>query len=99
QPPAPTLLPYTTLFRSVLCNVPARIGPRAVAYFLDAGRALLEVQGELRAVVIRDLREQVERSGVDGLRLVAEGRNHLVYSVPPRSEEHTSELQSLRHLV
>ena len=76
-------VPESLRFDLVLCNVPARIGPRAVAYFLDAGRALLEVQGELRAVVIRDLREQVERSGVDGLRLVAEGRNHLVYSVPP----------------
>ena len=70
-------------FDLVLCNIPARIGGRAIAYFLDVGRSLLSAKGELRAVVIRDLREQVESSDVGGLRLVAEGRNHLVYSAPP----------------
>jgi 16S rRNA G1207 methylase RsmC len=75
-------LPANARFDVVLCNVPARIGPRAVAYLLDAGRALLTAQGELRAVVIRDLRDQVEGAAVEGLRLAASGRNHLVYSVP-----------------
>jgi 16S rRNA G1207 methylase RsmC len=70
-------------FDLVLCNVPARIGARGVAYLLDAGRSLLNRQGELRAVVIRDLREQVETAQVPGLRLAAQGKNHLVYSVPP----------------
>ena len=69
-------------FDLVLCNVPARIGPRGVAYLLDAGRSLLTREGELRAVVIRDLREQVETAQVPGMRLAAQGRNHLVYSVP-----------------
>ena len=72
-------------FDLVLCNVPARIGARAVAYLLDAGRSLLTPEGELRAVVIRDLREQVERAGVAGLRRAAEGEGHLVYAVPPGS--------------
>jgi 16S rRNA (guanine1207-N2)-methyltransferase len=74
-------VPRDDRFDLVLCNVPARIGPRAIAYFLDAGRALLSARGELRAVVLRDLKEQVEASRIDGLRLVAGGRNHLVYSV------------------
>jgi 16S rRNA G1207 methylase RsmC len=74
-------VPTQLRFDLVLCNVPARIGPRAIAYFLDGGRALLSERGELRAVVLRDLREQVEGAKVEGLRLVAEGRNHLVYSV------------------
>src|SRR5712671_3572074 len=69
-------------FDLVLCNVPARIGPRGVAYLLDAGRSLLTREGELRAVVIRDLREQVETAQLPGMRLAAQGRNHLVYSVP-----------------
>ena len=76
-------VPKGARFDLVLCNVPARIGARAIAYFLDAGRSLLSSQGELRAVVLRDLREQVEHTGVTGLRLVASGRNHLVYSVTP----------------
>ena len=33
-------VPASLRFDLVLCNVPARIGPRAIAYFLDAGRAL-----------------------------------------------------------
>jgi 16S rRNA G1207 methylase RsmC len=76
-------VPDALRFDLILCNVPARIGARAIAYFLDAGRAMLVEDGDLRAVVIRDLRDQVEEARIDGLRLVAEGRNHLVYSVPP----------------
>ena len=76
-------VPADARFDLLLCNVPARIGPRAVAYFLDAGRALLSSKGELRAVVLRDLQGQVEQAGIPDLRLVVEGRNHLVYSVSP----------------
>ena len=76
-------LPQGSRFDLVVCNVPARIGPLGVAYLLDAGRSLLLPEGELRAVVIRDLRDQVEAAGIPGLRLAARGGNHLVYSVPP----------------
>jgi 16S rRNA G1207 methylase RsmC len=76
-------VPAQMPFDLVLCNIPARIGPRAIAYFLDRGRALLSPGGELRAVVLRDLKEQMESASVEGLRLVASGRNHLVYSVSP----------------
>ena len=70
-------------FDLVLCNVPARIGGRAIAYLLEAGRSLLPAGGELRAVVIRDLRESMEATALEGLRLAAQGKNHLVYALPP----------------
>ncbi|MFL5309755.1 MAG: methyltransferase [Myxococcales bacterium] len=76
-------LPDGERFDLVLCNVPARIGSRGVAYLLEAGRSLLTPGGELRAVVIRDLRDQVEAAQLDGARLAASGKNHLVYSVAP----------------
>jgi 16S rRNA (guanine1207-N2)-methyltransferase len=76
-------LPEGSRFDLLLCNVPARIGPLGVAYLLDAGRSLLTEGGELRAVVIQDLRGQVESAQVPGLELAARGANHLVYSVPP----------------
>jgi 16S rRNA (guanine1207-N2)-methyltransferase len=76
-------VPSGMRFDLVVCNVPARIGPRAIAGFLDRGRALLSNRGELRAVVLRDLKEQVEGVNIEGLRLAATGGNHLVYSVSP----------------
>jgi 16S rRNA (guanine1207-N2)-methyltransferase len=76
-------LPSAARFDLLLCNLPARIGPRGIAYLLDAGRSLLAPGGELRAVAIRDLRDQVEGAQVSGLQLAAQGQNHLVYSVPP----------------
>jgi len=76
-------LPEGARFDLVLCNVPARIGALGVAYLLEAGRSLLTPGGELRAVVIRDLRDQVEAANIAGARLAASGKNHLVYSVPP----------------
>src|SRR5438105_996617 len=64
-------------FDLVLCNVPARIGGRAIAYLLEAGRSLLSAAGELRVVVLRDLRQAVEAAALEGLLLAAEGKNHL----------------------
>src|SRR5207237_8404196 len=56
-------------FDWVLCNVPARIGERAIRYLLEGGRALA---GETRVVVIRDLAPVVEKLA----RHVARGRRH-----------------------
>ncbi len=61
-------------FDWVLCNVPARIGPKAIRYLVEGGRAL----GDLRIVVIRDLQPQVE--AIDGVRLIALGARHAVYA-------------------
>jgi 16S rRNA G1207 methylase RsmC len=75
------------LFDWILCNVPARIGARAIGHFLTAGSARLTAKGELRVVVIRDLcqvvEEQAGRLGLSGLQKVAAGRRHAVYAMPP----------------
>jgi 16S rRNA G1207 methylase RsmC len=65
-------------FDWVLCNVPARIGPRAIRYLLEGGRAL---GAETRAVVIRDLRPVVEGLGLEGLRHIARGARHDVFAL------------------
>jgi hypothetical protein len=60
--------------------VPARIGPRAIRYLLEGGRAL---GAETRAVVIHDLRAAVEGLALEGLRHVARGARHDVFSLAP----------------
>src|SRR5690606_41322226 len=91
--PAPTLLPYTTLFRS----------DRAVAQALLRSR--LEKIEELR---VRDERLQGVEELLDRLFLKfppgrsgkeAEEIHDLILRVGERSEEHTSELQSRENLV
>lgn len=66
-------------FDWVVCNVPARIGPRAIRYLLEGGRAL---GAEVRAVVIRDLRGVVRDLDLPGLRHVAPGARHDVFALP-----------------
>src|SRR5256885_11051506 len=84
RPPRSTLFPYTTLFRSA---VP--LG-RAVAVTMSGGAALIRI---LRFVVAVELTESV--TCTVKLKVPA------VVAVPeiPRSEEHTSELQSPCNLV
>jgi 16S rRNA G1207 methylase RsmC len=65
-------------FDWVLCNVPARIGPRAIGALLAGGRAL---GAEVRAVVLRDLAETVRGLGIPGLTQVARGANHEVFAL------------------
>src|SRR5205814_7357446 len=94
RPPAPPLFPYTTLFRS---------GRRPVEGALRSRR---------RRRRNRDRRRHLEPPGraLQGGRLVARSfgrrRERVLRSARgssvariSRSEEHTSELQSLRHLV
>src|SRR5687767_15631575 len=83
RPPRSTLFPYTTLFRSGV-----------------AGTA----RSERKALNVRDL-EQLEANETDGTRRRAEAARLVEESEKPvvpvkaRSEEHTSELQSLAYLV
>lgn len=70
-----------TRFDWILCNVPARIGPRAVAAFVAEGRAQLEPEGELRVVVIRDLAPAL--AALAGVREVARGKRHAVFACGP----------------
>jgi 16S rRNA G1207 methylase RsmC len=66
-------------FDLVLCNVPARIGPRAIRYLLSGGLCL---GAEVRAVVISDLAPVVEQLGLPGLRHLARGKRHDVFALP-----------------
>jgi 16S rRNA G1207 methylase RsmC len=67
-------------FDWVLCNVPARIGARAIRYLLEGGRAL---GAQVVAVVIRDLAPVVEGLGLEGLVHVARGPRHDVFALRP----------------
>src|SRR5258705_6684988 len=84
RPPRSTLFPYTTLFRS-------RGDDELTASGSGCRRGLLDVAARLRR---RQIRHPDHDLGV------APRNNWGIYaSDHHRSEEHTSELQSLRHLV
>src|SRR5437899_9509965 len=83
-PPSSTLFPYTTLFRSQ-----RRLRPRPADPHRPAGAPLRLAERQEP----RQVRADGAVPGAEGFR----ARPH--EPVHPRSEEHTSELQSLRHLV
>src|SRR5687767_15574275 len=95
RPPRSTLFPYTTLFRSQALAL--ALAPDAVDVFRPAGDIGVDLRlGELGAQGGNDL--------VDvALAVAALGReptgDALVVVGLERSEEHTSELQSLAYLV
>ena len=65
-------------FDWVVCNVPARIGPRAIRHLLEGGRAL---GAQVRAVVIRDLRGVLRDLELPGLIHLASGARHDVFAL------------------
>src|SRR5262245_62265513 len=83
RPPRSPLFPYTTLFRSQGHAAP---GIDALRRRGPARRIAREPQGRRRAGDDRGPRAERSRPRVRG-------------GLGERSEEHTSELQSLRHLV
>src|SRR2546422_7445623 len=86
RPPRSTLFPYTTLFRSGatgLCYVDGKAHDAP-----DQGQAERDVRLPLGGALSRPFQREVVR-GQGGRRL----------RWRPRSEEHTSELQSRLHLV
>src|SRR5690606_41932705 len=88
-PPRSTLFPYTTLFRSAHHS---RVVARRLHRLVVDG-----VDGEILACVDEDelrSRRVVERDLVHH-----RGSRRCVRSMPGRSEEHTSELQSRENLV
>src|SRR3712207_8754559 len=87
RPPRSTLFPYTTLFRS---RPQEALSPQVL---VAAIRSINDERPE--AVVISgDLIDSAQRNEVDQF-LAAVGGGE----VDPRSEEHTSELQSRQYLV
>ena len=85
------------VFDWLLCNVPARIGAKAIGYLLSEGALLLSPLGELRVVVIRDLVPVVnEQARAHSLLVqeVAQGPRHSVFALAavahqgPRRTDH-----------
>src|SRR5205823_14732504 len=96
-PPSPSFFPYTTLFRSclhehVIALDAIPVGEVAAHIRVDLAHDLLD----LRPVVAR--REVEEMAGVES-EPPHIGRLALERHMADRSEEHTSELQSLAYLV
>src|SRR5262245_62257588 len=83
-----TLFPYTTLFRSLSRSWPAGAAPSVVVSYEELCQRgegfLLETLARLGLPAASGARGVMERES---------------FSTSLRSEEHTSELQSLRHLV
>src|SRR3546814_2863827 len=97
-----TLFPYTTLFRSADCRVYRR--PQAVSHW-DTGKAAFYFKPRVRRPAVKTSIQY--RAGLPGGRMHMAGP-HLAFAVAclsapcdihrPRSEEHTSELQSLMRI-
>src|SRR5206468_10129944 len=92
-PPASTLFPYTTLFRSALR------APRGLV--LDrGGRILVDNRGSYSISIVREHTKDLNRT----IRLLAavlrqDEADRAIQILRVRSEEHTSELQSRSDLV
>src|SRR5262249_59316925 len=97
--PSSPLFPYTTLFRSVLAG-----GEAAVQAFAVHGAGEQAADGREQAdVTLGELTplSRVDIQDADKSRVLAGHRHgrHRRVGMPARSEEHTSELQSLTNLV
>src|SRR5256885_11711133 len=92
-PPRSTLFPYTTLFRSV--RTPALLLLRLPYRFLRGDR---QVPRRPPAVGAPDAR-QVRRQGPEVVDAAIPHPDRRCLADAPRSEEHTSELQSPCNLV
>src|SRR3712207_6853140 len=90
RPPRSTLFPYTTLFRSTADGLPYYTMPFVTGESLRArmARGRLPLDEVLR--VLHDVAEALE---------YAHARGVVHRDIKPRSEEHTSELQSRQYLV
>src|SRR5205814_8882598 len=87
RPPSSTLFPYTTLFRSGGDVEAPDLG--VVTGVADHGERIPGARGREAAQELRRARAARDR-----------GQAHVTRAwLPARSEEHTSDLQSLRHLV
>src|SRR5262245_63682869 len=88
-PPRSTLFPYTTLFRSLEEELAVTLRGRDVVTGLPKAVDVSSV--ELREAISQPVSELIE--------VVKIALEETPPELVARSEEHTSELQSLRHLV
>src|SRR2546430_13107964 len=93
QPPRSTLFPYTTLFRSALGDRPPQVDHRPAVGPRPPDHVRADVHVDVAVVEIHGL--QPLRRVVP--LLLVEVRGPAPHA--PRSEEHTSELQSQSNLV
>src|SRR2546425_6100951 len=91
RPPRSTLFPYTTLFRSVVMRLQEQKPMKVSLFYLPSIGSRAEIERGL-AGLRRDL---YQRMLADLSAQAQLGQHALV----ERSEEHTSELQSLAYLV
>src|SRR2546429_9714231 len=96
RPPRSTLFPYTTLFRSVRAEIAGKNKIFMVRNDQLAFSARFGNQRGSRSA-LHAMRRPLAKFGV--VRLVRVCRRNQKSSSLPRSEEHTSELQSRLHLV
>src|SRR5205814_4718743 len=90
----PTPFPYTTLFRSLVIGLRRLALPEPQAHVAQ----LLEGNGQIAlGLTVLGIGGGAFLADVQALLIIDLRRWHLAES--QRSEEHTSELQSLRHLV
>src|SRR3712207_8641538 len=99
RPPRSTLFPYTTLFRSREGDVFSLIGPKRY----DAPWKDIEAQGYIAPAVCTEVRVTLSDSERLTYATTEPEEQYRVAATPPsklpRSEEHTSELQSRQYLV
>src|SRR5258705_8404690 len=88
RPPRSTLFPYTTLFRS-----PALSSCASLTLLSKSQPPSIQSVAEMRTNSGLSLGHSERTASTTS------SRKRIRFSKLPRSEEHTSELQSLRHLV
>src|SRR3712207_8000592 len=94
RPPRSTLFPYTPLFGSELAEQKGVTpGQLALAWVLAQGDDVVPIPGTKRRPYLE------ENVGAAAVELSPEDLARLDAIAPPRSEEHTSELQSRQYLV
>src|SRR5205814_10460684 len=97
RPPPSSLFPYTTLFRSDFFQPNPRATVERGDYLLTSYEWGVTYSGMLRAGEVTGDPRFADYAG-RRLRFIADAAP-VFRALPRRSEEHTSELQSLRHLV
>src|SRR3712207_9453181 len=96
RPPRSTLFPYTTLFRSPEEEGRFVAGLREVAPVAEETGVAVAIETSFSAAQLGRITRAVGSPQVGVYQDLA---NAVIYGQDPRSEEHTSELQSRQYLV